>query len=154
MLTNKINDILARKEFVYVATTDLDNRPNAAPKLLLKIENNFIYLVDHVIGTTWKNLKVNPATSLTFMDMENLVGYQVNGPVQIIKSGKEYTKIIKELQKKEISFTTTRIIEGVRKQKVHKDFEVALPKQVVIFKVKIEEVVEIKLSGKLIREKS
>ncbi|MFA5362378.1 MAG: pyridoxamine 5'-phosphate oxidase family protein [Candidatus Omnitrophota bacterium] len=153
MIAEKIIDVLSAAEFLYAATCDFKGRPNIAPKFLVKIDKNFIFLVDFVIGRTWENLKANPRASLSFMDMDSLTGYQVNGTVEIITQGKEYDMIIKELQEKEISFTAKRIIEGIHKGKKSASFEVSFSKQMVIFKVKAEEVVEIGPSGKVSREK-
>jgi len=153
MLKNKAIDFLRDRAFVSVATADFDGNPNAAPKFLLKIEDNFIYLVDYIIGRTWENVKINPKVSLSFMDSDTLLGYQINGRIEIIDHGPLYDKMSAELSKKEIELSAQRIIEGIYKDKKHKTFEVGLPEKMVIFKVKIEEIVEIGTSGKLTREK-
>ncbi|HNV23611.1 MAG TPA: pyridoxamine 5'-phosphate oxidase family protein, partial [Candidatus Omnitrophota bacterium] len=77
MLIDAINKLLKTKEFVLVATSNLDAKPNVAPKLLIKIDRDFIYLADYVVGKTWQNLKVNPFASISFIDFEHLIGYQV-----------------------------------------------------------------------------
>lgn len=154
MLTDKIADLLRKREFIYVASCDFNGRPNIAPKFFLKVEDNFIYLIDHVFGRTWENLKANPLVSLSAMDVDALLGYQINGNVQVIeKNGPEYEGILKEFKKKEISFTAKRVAEGVLRSEKHKTFEVEFPNRVAVFKVKIAEVVEIGSSGKLTREK-
>lgn len=152
-MLKKIGDLLKYKTFISVATADIHGRPNAAPKFLLKIENNFIYLIDHSKTRTWENLKVNPYVSLSFMDLENLIGYQINGSVQIIDKGAEYEKIYNELLRKEVDLSTTRIIEGVEKEKKHKSYEAAIPDKCGIFKIQIEEIVEIGTTGELRIEK-
>lgn len=153
MISKRINELLQSRGFISVATSDLNGQPNAAPKFLLKAENNFIYLMDYIIGKTWENIKINPRVSLSFMDADSLVGYQMNGPVEIIDSGPEYEEILEELLKREIDLSTKRIIEGVERGKIHGSFEVAIPDKFVLFKVKIEEVVEIGPSGTLKRKK-
>ena len=140
------------REFVSVCTCNLANRPNAAPKLVLKADENFVWLIDYTIGNTWENLKVNPVVSLSFMDQDTLNGYQVNGSVEIVEKGAEYNTILKELEQREIDLSTRRIIEGVVRGKSHKTFEVSIPKKFVIFKIKITEVVEIHPTGGLKRE--
>ena len=136
-----------------MATCDLDSRPNAAPKFLLKVEASYIYLVDYIIGNTFRNLKINPLISLSFFDQNTLIGYQINGKVQIVNSGPEYTSALDDLARKEIDLSTTRIIDGVIKGKAHKTYEIAASKQFVILKVKVEEIVQIHPSGILRREK-
>lgn len=153
MITKKITELLKNKEFVSVASCDLIGHPNAAPKFLLKVENNFIYLIDYTIGRTWENLKINPQVSLSFADMDSLNGYQVNGSVEIISEGEAYKKIVKELHDKEISLSSKRIVEGLYRGKKHENFEVIIPEKFIIFKIKIEEAVEICPCGELKREK-
>lgn len=151
MNKEKIVKLLKEREFISAASADSACRPNAAPKFILKIEGNAIYLVDYVIGTTYHNLKVNPRISLSFMDTDTLFGYQLNGPVEIIEVGAEYEKILREVEQRQLDLSTKRIIEGVTHGKVHEGFEVTISEKFVIFKVKIEEVVEISHKGTLKR---
>ena len=153
MIAKKIAELLKEREFISVATCDFNGRPNAAPKFILKIEDNLIFLVDYTIGNTWENLRVNPKASLSFMDTDTLHGYQINGLAEVMESGTEYEKLIKEVLQRQVDLSTKRIIEGVTKGKVHENFELAIPKKFVVFKIKIEECVEIGTSGGLKREK-
>jgi len=152
MITEEIRDLLRLKEFVFVATYSPDGVPNSAPKFLVKSEGNFIYLADFVIGQTWENLKLNPKASLSFMDIKELTGYQINGSVELLNSGKEYDKTIQELEKKEVSFTSKHIIEELREQATYNEYEVTFPKRVVIFKIKVEGVTKIGPKGNLAKE--
>jgi len=152
MINKNVKALIESKEFISVASCDLEARPNAAPKFLLKVEANYIYLVDYIIGKTFYNLKVNPRVSLSFFDNNALVGYQINGKVQIIDRGPEYLAALNDLARKEIDLSTTRIIDGVIKGQAHKAYEVASSKQFVILKVKVEEIVQIQSSGTLQRE--
>ncbi len=154
MLTKTVNDFLKTRVFVSVATCDLQGHPSAAPKLILRIEGNFIYLVDYALSKTYDNLKCNPRISLSFSNSDNLKGYQVNGSVELIEAGRVYEEFSVELNQKEVSLSTDRIIKGINTGKHHENFEVAVPKRFVIFKVKIEEVVEILYGGGLKREKA
>ncbi|MCX5701061.1 MAG: pyridoxamine 5'-phosphate oxidase family protein [Candidatus Omnitrophica bacterium] len=151
-MNKKIHSLLKSREFVSVATCDFDGLPNAAPKFLLKIEDNFVFLVDYTIGKTARNLRVNPKISISFMDTDSLIGYQLNGSVKVIDSGGEYELFVRDLLQKEIDLSARRIVEGVTKEKSHKSFELSIPDTFVIFKVKIEEVVEMSSSGILRRE--
>ncbi len=153
MINKNIIALIESREFISVATCDLESRPNAAPKFLLKVEANHIYLVDYIIGKTFHNLKANPYVSLSFFDNNTLVGYQINGKVQIIDQGPEYLAALNDLARKEIDLSTTRIIDGVIKGQVHKTYEMAGSKQFVILKVKVKEIVQIQSSGRLEREK-
>jgi len=153
MLVDKILGALKSREFISVATCNLDNRPNAAPKFFLKVEAGFIYLVDYTIGRTWENLKVNPRASLSFVDVDTLMCYQINGTVEIIDKGPIYDKVLSEVREKLISLSTVRIIEGVSTGKPHKGFELSIGENFVILKVKIEEAAEIGQNGEVARDK-
>ena len=144
--------VMKVKEFVQVATTDKRGKPNSAPKLLLKIDGEIIYFVDYSIGRTFKNLKVNPEVSLSFIDINSLFGYRLNGKVEIIEEGKIYDECLKELREKEIELSVERIVKGVHDGKPHKEFEVEIPEHFLVYKVKIEEGCEISPHGKIKRE--
>lgn len=152
-MNKKIVDLLKSREFVSVAASDLEGRPYAAPKLILKVENNFIYLVDYIVAKIHSILKVNPSISISLMDNKNLMGYQVNGAVEIVDKGAEFDLLVQDLAQKEMDLSTRRIVEGVTQGKSHEDFEVTMPEKFVIFKVRVEEIVEIFSNGLLKREK-
>ena len=153
MLDKEVIEFLRRREFVSVATCNLENQPNAAPKFFLKAEKGYVYLVDYTIGKTWHNIKINPRVSLSLMDTEKLLGYQINGSVEIIDKGAELDKILKELEEKEIIFSAKRISEGVVSGRKHADFEVGIGEKFDILKIKVEEISRIGLRGKIEKEK-
>lgn len=152
VITQKIVEFLRQREFISVASCDFKGKPNAAPKFLLKVEDGCIYLIDYSLSKTWENLKKNPQVSLSFMDTDTLRGYQINGPVEIIEQGKTYDVLLHQLREREVSLSAKRIIEGLRREKGHQTYEVAIPERFVIFKVTIKEVVEISPRGELTKE--
>jgi hypothetical protein len=154
MLTKRVHDFLKKRTFLNVATSTLDGKPNNVSKLILKIEDNHIYLVDYSIGRTYSNVQNNPYVSLSFFDLDKLIGYQINGPVELIEKGQGYEKIKAELTDKEISLATERIIKGVSSGQGHENFEFSPPRHFVIFKVKMEEIAEVSYTGEIKREKS
>ena len=154
MITKRILELLKFREFISVATCDLAGRPNAAPKFLLKALDGHIFLIDYIIGRTHQNIKINPRVSLSFVDTDSLIGYQINGSAELIESGHEYEKLIHELSAREIDLSIKRVIEGVNKGKVHGGFEVGLTDKFVVIKIKIEEGVELSPRGTLKREKT
>ena len=105
MINKNVKTLIESREFISVASCDLEGRPNAAPKFLLKVEANYIYLVDYIIGRTFRNINVNPRVSLSFFDNNTLLGYQINGNVQIIDRGPEYQSALDDLQRKEIDLS-------------------------------------------------
>lgn len=153
MISKAIKALIESREFISVASSDLDARPNAAPKFLLKVDASHIYLVDYVIGQTFRNLQVNPHVSLSFLDNNTLMGYQINGKVEIIDAGPEYELALTDLERKEIDLSATRIIDGIMKGQSHNAYEMAASEQFVILKIKVEEIVQIHPTGKLRREK-
>lgn len=154
MLLKEIKELLKKREFISVATSDWEGRPNAAPKFFLKIEGGFVYLIDYTIGKTWQNLRINPRISLSFMDTENLLGYQINGDTELIDRGEDYDRILKELEEKEVALSSKRIIEGVATGKKHTSFELTIRAKFAVIKVKICEVTQIGPKGEIKREKA
>ena len=153
MLPKELVDLLEKREFISVATSDFKGRPNAAPKFILKIEDNCIYLVDYTIGTTWRNLKINPQISMSLVDTRTLKSYQLNGRVKIISRGKLYDKMRHEMTDKEIRLTTQHIIDEVRGEPTHEMFEILISDKFIIFAATIDEVVEMSIHGELKRNK-
>jgi predicted pyridoxine 5'-phosphate oxidase superfamily flavin-nucleotide-binding protein len=152
-MKEKIQSLLETKEFLFMATSDNNGAPNVAPKFLLKISRNVIYLVDYAISKTWENLKINPKVSLAMLDFATLTGYRLDGTAQIVDRKAEYDRILKELQKKEIHFTATRIIEDIRAGEKSSAFELASHEKVAVYKVTVHTVAEIGPSGTVTREK-
>ncbi len=154
IISKELNKVLRKKEFINVGSCDFKGRPNVAPKFLLKVDGDYMYLVDYVMGRTWRNLKKNPRLSLSTLNQDTLMGYQLNGSVDMIKEGSSYEKLLTEYRDKQIDFSAVRVAEGVRRGREHEHTEAAFPEKVVFFKVKIEEIVKIVPTGKLNRRKS
>jgi len=146
--------ILKEREFVSVATSDKNGKPNSAPKLLLKIVGRAVYFIDYSIGRTAENLKTNPEVSFSYIDINSLHGYILSGTVEIIENGKTYDECLKELQEKEIELSVERIVKGVQYSKPHKDFELEIPERILVYKVQIEEGREISPRGVIKQERS
>ena len=68
MINKTLQGLIESREFISLASCDLAGRPNAAPKFLLKVEGACLYLVDYIMGQTFRNVKVNPRVSLSFFD--------------------------------------------------------------------------------------
>jgi len=153
MLTKEALSSFQKRKFLNIATCDLKNRPNVAPKFLLKIDNNAIYLVDYVRNTTLKNIRINPKVSISFVNTETLKGFQINGEAEVIEKGDVYEKLVNEYQKKQIKDSTERLIKSLHDKNKRESFEAGLPsKKVAILKIKINETVGIGLKGDLERE--
>ncbi len=153
MLTKKISDFLKDREFMHVATADKLGNPNGAPKFLLKIESNYIYLVDYVMGKTYENIKVNPRVSISAVDYDTLNGYRINGSVETIERGPAFEALGEEIKLRKLQLSTQRVIQGVSRGKRHEQFELQLSDTVAVLKVRINEITEIVPSGALYKEK-
>lgn len=152
LLSEELFYFFKRKEYVYVGTINPNGRPSVAPKFLIKVEKDFFYLADFVIGNTWKNLKINPVACLSIVNLEDQTGYQINGSAQLIERGAEYRAIIKDLHRREMFFSVERFIDGLHREKRTQNFEIVFPeKKLGVIKIKIEEIVRIEPSGKLKR---
>ena len=152
IITKSTRGFLENQEFINIATCDFDKHPNVAPKFLLKIDHDYIYLVDYVMGRTYRNIKINPAVSISTVNMETLIGYQINGQAQVIEEGGEYGHYIEEFRQKQIQFSASRIIEGLHKEARHRSFEAGLSERIAVFKIKADEIVEIIPTGELKRK--
>ncbi|MGD9014550.1 MAG: pyridoxamine 5'-phosphate oxidase family protein [Candidatus Omnitrophota bacterium] len=153
IITEDIKEFLQNQEFINIATADFAGLPSVAPKFLLKIEDDYIYLADYIMGKTYRNMKINPRVSLSTVNMDTLIGYQINGKAEIIEKGREYQSLIEQFRNKQIQFSVTRIIEGVHKEARHGIFETSLPERVAIFKIRAKEIVEIISTGELKRKR-
>ncbi len=147
-----IRRLLDNREFINLATADHTGRPNVAPKFILKIEGVHLYLVDYVMGRSYENLKENQRVSLSLMDLDTLIGYQMNGTADLIEKGQAYDALYEELTQREVSLSAKRVLEGIDKGRRHKSFEVTFSDHITMIKVKVQEFVEISPQGKLRRE--
>ncbi|MGE5280561.1 MAG: pyridoxamine 5'-phosphate oxidase family protein [Deltaproteobacteria bacterium] len=149
LLLKQLLPFLLGGRFVNVATCSQERMPNTAPKIIAKVDKNVIYLVDHVIGTTYANLKENPRVSLGLVDEKNLTGYQLNGTATVMERGRDFEVLAEEFQKIKTDFTVQRILYNVRSGRQAPPVELALPERFAIIKIHVIEVVEIATSGDL-----
>jgi predicted pyridoxine 5'-phosphate oxidase superfamily flavin-nucleotide-binding protein len=147
-------DIFKKRKFVTVATSDKNCEPNGVPKFFVKYEKPYAYLIDSSFAKTIHNLEINPRASLSLMDYDNLEAYRANGSVELIREGKEYKQIAKEVEKRTIQLSAERVIEGARTGKRHEHFELEIPDKFIVIKVKIEEIVKIAARGDFFKENS
>lgn len=150
-IIEKAFKVMDKREFIGLATADSKAVPNSAPKLLLKHSGKFAYFVDYSFGKTAENLRANPMVSFSLMDHNSLVGYRLTGSVEIIEKGKIYEECLKELQEKQISLSVERVLKAVQENTVHKGFEVEMPEHFLLYKVTIDEAVEITTRGEVRR---
>jgi len=151
LIDEGVRKILNKISFLDIGSSSQDAIPNVAPKLLLKVDGDEIYLVDYIMGKTYDNLQSNCRVSLSAIDVDSLLGYQINGKAYIVDGGLDYQKLFQEYQEKQIQSSVSRIIDGVRREKLNQNIEMIFPEKVVFIKVFVEEIVEIIPSGQLKR---
>ena len=152
MITNKIAELLEKRQFVSVATATLDGQPNTAPKFFFRAKGDFIYLLDYVLGKTVINLKENPRVSVSFMDLDSLEAYRLNGTAKIIGEGKVFDRILKEWDKRLIKLATTRVVEAVQSGKKSGHYELEMGEKFIALKIKVESIVKIGRRGDIWKE--
>lgn len=153
-IREKIEQLLEKREFVSVATATKQGHPNTAPKFFFRAKGDFIYLIDYVIGKTVANLKENPLVSVSFMDLDSLEAYRLNGKAQIIEKGKVFDKIFEDWNKKLLKFSTDRVLEAVKTGKKSHHFELEMTEKFVVLKIKIDNIIKIGRRGDIWKESS
>ncbi|MFH1459460.1 MAG: helix-turn-helix domain-containing protein [Candidatus Omnitrophota bacterium] len=146
----KIKKYLEEADWIAVATSDSQGRPNVANKFLIKCEQSEIFLVDYMQEKTWENIQQNHAVAFPIIDLENLIDYQISGRAELLDKGIMHDQLVEQLTARELQFSTKRIIEGIRREKAHRPFEFSNMKDAVIIKIKVTDIVS---TGQCIRAK-
>jgi len=151
-INEKLEAILEKREFVSIATVGRDGQPNSVPKFLFRGKGNFIYLLDYVIGKTVRNLRENPKASVSFMDLDTLEAYRLNGTAKIIEKGPVFDAVLKGWNEKLVQLSTDRVIEAVRTGKKRTHYEMEMTGRLAVIKVHIESVIKIGRRGDIWKE--
>ena len=151
-ITDKLAELLEKREFVSVATATPDGQPNTAPKFFFRAKGDFMYLLDYVHGKTVVNLKENPRVSVSFMNLDTLEAYRLNGTAQIIEEGPVFDAVLKGWNEKLVQLTTDRVIEAVKTGKKRGHYEMEMTEHLAVIKVRIETVIKIGRRGEIWKE--
>jgi predicted pyridoxine 5'-phosphate oxidase superfamily flavin-nucleotide-binding protein len=151
-ITDEIAGLLEKKGFVSIATATLDGEPNSVPKFFFRAKGDFIYLIDYVLGKTIINLEKNPRVSISFMDMDSLEAYRLNGTARLINKGKVFEKILQEWDKKLIKMATIRVVEAVQTGKKSGHYELEVGEKFIILKIKVTHVIKVGRKGDVWQE--
>ena len=151
-INEKLEEILGKREFVSIATVGNDGQPNSVPKFLYRGKGNFLYLLDYVVGKTIWNLRENPKASVSFMDLDTLEAYRLNGTAQIIEQGPVFDAVLKGWNEKLVQLSTDRVIEAVRTGKKRGYYEMEMTEHLAVIKVRIETVIKIGRRGDIWKE--
>ena len=151
-ITDKLRDILEKREFVSIATVSGDGRPNSVPKFFLCAKGDFIYLIDHVMGQTVSNIRENSLVSVSFMDRDALEAYRMNGTAKVLKNGKTYDAMLKEWNKRVVKLSADRVIEAIQTGRKRGHYAVEISEAFSILKIKIESVIKVGRQGDIWKE--
>jgi uncharacterized protein len=153
LITEEMVELLSRQRFIFIATVNTNGDANVAPKFLMKIDGDDIYLADYVLNRTYKNLQHNQKVALGMIDPITLNGYQFKGKAELITTGPKYKALIAELEDKTTELTVERVIKGVRTGKRQNVADAVFSDQAALFRIHVDEVIKIGVSGRLDRNK-
>jgi len=152
IIPDKMLALLDPREFVSIATVSPDGQPNSVPKFFLRAKGSHLYLIDHVMGRTSKNLVTNPFCSVSFMDLDSLEAYRFNGKARLLRDGEIFAAALKEWNDKLIKLSTDRVIEAVTTGKKRSYYEMEIPQKLVVIRITVEGIVKIGRKGEIWRE--
>ncbi|MFA5167304.1 MAG: pyridoxamine 5'-phosphate oxidase family protein [Candidatus Omnitrophota bacterium] len=151
-ITEKAHQLLEKREFVSIATVDRDGNPNSVPKFFFRAKGDFIYLIDYVVGKTVENLKENPRCSVSFMDLDSLEAYRLNGTAALIEKGRLFNAFLKEWDRKLMELSVNRVVEAVRTGKKRGTYELDMARKFIVLKIKVETVIKVGRRGDIWEE--
>ena len=151
-ITENLEEILKKREFVSIATVGRDGQPHSVPKFLYRGKGSFLYLLDYVVGKAISNLRENPKVSVSFMDLDTLEAYCMNGTAKAIERGPIFEAVLKGWNDKLVQLSTDRVIEAVRTGKRRNHYEMEMTDHLAVIKVRIETVVKVGRKGDIWKE--
>ena len=151
-INEKLEEVLKKREFVSIATVGHDGQPNSVPKFLYQGKGSFLYLLDYVVGKTIRNLRENPKASVSFMNLNTLEAYRLNGTAEVIDRGPVFDAVLKGWNEKLVQLATDRVIEAVRTGKKRGHYEMEMTEHLAVIKVRIEAVIKIGRRGDIWKE--
>jgi len=114
MIEKKLYNFIRNQEFVTLSTVNYNGSPHVSPKLFLKMEKEYIYLLDYLVGTTFENLKENNKVSISTFDIQDVKGFHIYGKASILESGPRYDKLMTEWNERQLKMATEKVSQAVR----------------------------------------
>ncbi|MCK5306592.1 MAG: pyridoxamine 5'-phosphate oxidase family protein [Candidatus Omnitrophica bacterium] len=144
-LSKAMAKLLAKHRIVMVASASKNGKPNASMKGIVEVipEEGVIYFLDLYSQKTKKNLLENPQVSISFADIEDFVGYQFKGTVEIIEDREIVNKYVDKWEKQRTVLLIERMIKNVQKGSSHGRHEMYLPDPKYLVKVKVTEIYDL-----------
>ena len=128
-LDQDIINFFEKQDSVIVSTIDAEGRIHCSVKGIVEAQDKSkILLVDLYLYRTFRNLKKNPAVSLTAVDDHTFKGYTLQGIAEIIPRDKMHERIFEDWEKRVVQRISKRISKSVKAGlKSHKHHEAHLP---------------------------
>ncbi|MDP8213216.1 MAG: pyridoxamine 5'-phosphate oxidase family protein [Candidatus Zapsychrus exili] len=140
MLEKKLGYFLRKQHFVTLGTANYEGCPHVSPKIFLKFKDKYLYLVDHIIDSSYKNIKENRKVSISTFDMKEVKGFHIYGIASVLKVGKEFEKLLGDWHKKQTQMTARSISDNVSGKKNIRSLKLTFLKPIEIYKIKINRI--------------
>jgi hypothetical protein len=138
---------LKSEKYISIATSDWRGNPHISTKIVFEVEPSFLYLVDQAVGRTSNNIKRNRRVALSIINKEEQLCYRIYGLAKLLVKGREYNNLIKTFDVRKVQYAALRVVEGVRRGRKHKKFDLVQASATVIIKVKMKKVIKMNLLG-------
>lgn len=144
-LDKSMAKLLKKRRIVMVASASKNGKPNASLKGIVDIEadEGNIYFLDLYSEKTKNNLSENPQVSISVADIEDFIGYQFKGVVELIDDGELFKKYAKKWEMQRINLLIERVVKNVRKGSSHGRHELYLPEPKYLVKIKVTEIYDL-----------
>ncbi len=153
MIEKKLKKFLKNQQFVTLGTASVKGSPHVSPKIFLKCEENYLYLIDYMAGTSLKNIRQNKRVSVSTFDVEKVQGFHIYGRVRVLDRGKEYESLLKFWNEKQTRLAASRVVASVRGKKNLGSMKLIFQKPVKIYKIRISRIVFAGTKGVLATER-
>jgi uncharacterized pyridoxamine 5'-phosphate oxidase family protein len=145
-LSDEVVRFFEKQGGVLVCTLDDRKRIHCSVKGIVKIgDEGKLFLIDLYLYKTFRNLKKNPAISITAVDEHHFKGYTLQGKAKIIPREEIKKEILEEWERRVVHRISKRVIKSVQtgaKSKRH--FEADLPtRPKYAIEVKIDNVIDL-----------
>jgi hypothetical protein len=130
---------------VIVSTLDSSGGINCSAKGIAGIEKNGrVFIIDLFRAKTFRNLKKDPAISITAVDEHQFAGYTHKGSARIVEMDDTHAHIVSGWQKKMAQRIARRMIRNIRDdKKSERHPESHLPRPQYLIEMHVEKVVDL-----------
>ena len=149
MLEKRLSYFLRDQRIVSLGTANLKGIPHVSPKILLKYNGKYLYLIDHLGGSSCKNIKENKNVSVSAFAFDKAQGFHIYGKVNVFRDDKEYKSLLGEWDKRQSSMIARSISENVGGKKNIRSRTLSFVRPVEIYKIQIRRIDFINIEGVL-----